>query len=335
MPKRDLSQAQKDFILHLSKSGKNQRQIAGMIGCTQSAVSKIIRAGGQNKPSRCGRKKCTTKRQENALKRVAIKNRFSTTTDLANKWGVSINGGPSRSTTYRRLRMMGFRSRIPASKPLLNKRQKKKRLTWARIHATWTEEDWTKVIWSDESKFCINFGDQHPRVWRKPCERYRPECAKRSVKHPASVMVWGCICSRGTGRLCVLKTTVNSAAYLQVLEHQLLPFIEDLFGDEEVLFQHDLAPAHSARCTTTWLRSHNIPVLEWPANSPDLNIIENVWDIMKRRMRNSRPSTTEEMVQVIKDVWMSITPETIHNLVASLPRRIQAVIDAEGDSTKY
>ena len=56
---------------------------------------------------------------------------------------------------------------------------------------------------------------------------------------------------------------------------------------------------------------------------------------MKRRMRNSRPSTTEEMVQVIKDVWMSITPETIHNLVASLPRRIQAVIDAEGDSTKY
>ena len=84
------------------------------------------------------------------------------------------------------------------------------------------------------------------------------ECAKRSVKHPASVMIWGCICSRGTGRLCVFKTTVNSAAYLQVLEHQLLPSIEDLFGDEEVLFQHDLAPAHSVRCTTTWLRSHNI-----------------------------------------------------------------------------
>ncbi len=61
-----------------------------------------------------------------------------------------------------------------------------------------------------------------------------------------------------------------------------------LFKDADFIFQQDLASAHTAKCTKSWLNDHGVGVLDWPANSPDLNI-ENIWGIVKRKMRNTRP----------------------------------------------
>ena len=76
---------------------------------------------------------------------------------------------------------------------MLNKKQMEKRLKWAKEHGEWTAEDWQKVLFSDESRFCISFGDQGPRVWRQGGETYNHKCVKRSVKFPHSVMVRRCI----------------------------------------------------------------------------------------------------------------------------------------------
>ncbi len=78
---------------------------------------------------------------------------------------------------------------------------------------------WSKVLFSDESKFCISFGNQGPRVWRKSGEAQNPCCLKSSVKFPQSVMIWAAMSSAGVGPLCFLKSTVNAAIYQEILEH--------------------------------------------------------------------------------------------------------------------
>ena len=100
-------------------------------------------------------------------------------------------------------------------------------------------------------------------------------------------------------------------------------------------FQHDLAPAHSAKTTGKWFTDHGITVLNWPANSPDLHPIENLWDIVKRKLRVTRPNTVDELKAAIEASWASITPQQCHRLIASMPRRIEAVISAKGFPTKY
>ncbi len=93
--------------------------------------------------------------------------------------------------------------------------------------------------------------------------------------------------------------------------------------------------AHSAKATSTWFKDHGIPVLNWPANSPDLNPIENLWGIVKRKMRYARPNNAEELKATIRAIWALITPEQCHRLIDSMPRRPAAVIQAKGAPTKY
>ncbi len=226
-----------------------------------------------------------------------------------------------------------FRKR--ATKPLLNQRQRQKRLTWAVEKKNWTVAQWSKVLFSDESKFCISFGNQGPRVWRKSGEAKNPCCLKSSVKFPQSVMIWAAMSSAGVGPLCFLKSTVNAAIYQEILEHFMLPSADKLYGDANFIFQQDLAPAHTAKCTKSWFNDHGVTVLDWPANSPDLNPIENLWGIVKRKMRDTRPNNADYLKATVKETWASIPPQQCHKLITSMPRRIEAVIKAKGAPTKY
>ncbi len=226
-----------------------------------------------------------------------------------------------------------FRKR--ATKPLLNQRQRQKHLTWAVEKNNWTVAQWSKVLFSDESKLCIPFGNQAPRVWRKSGEAQNPCCLKSSVKFPQSVMIWAAMSSAGVGPLCFLKSTVNAAIYQEILEHFMLPSADKLYGDADFIFQQDLAPAHTAKATKSWFNNHGVTVLDWPANSPDLNPIENLWGIVKRKMRNKRPKNADELKATIKATWASIPPQQCHKLITSMPRRIEAVIKAKGAPTKY
>ncbi|KAL0193943.1 hypothetical protein M9458_012239, partial [Cirrhinus mrigala] len=223
---------------------------------------------------------------------IVEKDRFQTLGDLRKQWTES-GVETSRATVYRRVQELGYRCRIPQVKPLLNQKQRQKRLAWATEKQHWT-------------------------VAQKTREREMPKCLKSSVKYPQSVMVWG-----------AMSAAVNAASYQEILEHFMLPSAEKLYGDEDFIFQHDLAPAHSAKTTGKWFTDHGITVLNWPANSPDLNPIENLWDIVKRKLRDARPNTLDELKAAIEASWASITPQQCHRLIASMPRRIEAVISAK------
>ncbi len=129
---------------------------------------------------------------------------------------------------------------------------------------------WSKVLFSDESKFCISFGNQGPRVWRKSEEAQNPCCLKSSVKFPQSVMIWAAMSSAGVGPLCFLKSTVNAAIYQEILEHFMLPSADKLYGDADFIFQQDLAPAHTAKGTKSWFNDQGVGYawlaskLAWP-----------------------------------------------------------------------
>ncbi len=194
---------------------------------------------------------------------------------------------------------------------------------------------WSKVLFSDESKFCISFGSQGPRVWRKSGEAQNPCCLKSSVKFPQSVMIWAAMSSAGVGPLYFQKSTVNAAIYQEILEHFMLPSADKLYGDADFIFQQDLAPAHTAKGTKSWFNDHGVTVLDWPANSPDLNPIDNLWGIVKRKMRDTRPNNADELKATVKETWASIPPQQCHKLITSMPRRIEAVIKAKGAPTKY
>ncbi len=222
-----------------------------------------------------------------------------------------------------------------STKPLLNQRPRQKRLTWAVEKNNWTVAQWSKVLFSDESKSCISFGNHGPRVWRKSGEAQNPCCLKSSVKFPQSVMIWAAMSSAGVGPLCFLKSTVNAAIYQEILEHFMLPSADKLYGDADFIFQQDLAPAHTAKGTKSWFNDHGVTVLDWPANLPDLNPIENLWGIVKRKMRDTRPNNADELKATVKETWASIPPQQCHKLITSMPRRIEAVIKAKWAPTKY
>ncbi len=154
------------------------------------------------------------------------------------------------------------------------------------------------------------------------------------MKFPQSVMVWAAMTSVGVGPLCFLKSTVNAAIYQDILEHFMLPSADQLFKDADI-FQQDLAAAHNAKSTKSWFNDHGVTVLDWPVKSPDLNPIENIWGIVKRKMRDTRPNNADDPKNAIKATWVSITPEQCHSLIASMPRRIDAVTHAKRGPTKY
>ncbi len=282
-----LTVVQKTIIDTLHKEGKPQTFIAKEAGCSQSAVSKHVnrKLSGRKK---CGRKRCTTNRENRSLVRIVKQMRFKNLGELHKEW-TEAGVKASRATTHRRVNEFGF------SCP-------QRRLTWAKEKKNWTVTQWSKVLFSDESKFCISFGNQGPRVWRKGGEAHSPSYLKSSVKFPQSVMIWGVMPSAGVGPLCFLKTNVTAPVYQEILEHFMLPSADQLFKDADFIFQQDLAPAHTAKSTNGCINEH-ICWCAWLASKlprPEPHTVSI--GIVKSKMRNKRPKkNADELKATVKE----------------------------------
>ncbi len=241
----DLTVVQKTIIDTLHKERKPQTFITKEAGCSQSAVSKHVnrKLSGMKK---CGRKRCTTNREKHSLMRIVKQNRFKNLGEL-HKESTEAGVKASRATTHRRVKEFGYSCQ--------------RCLTWAKEKKNWTVAQWSKVLFSYEIKFCISFGNQGPRVWRKCGEAHSPSCLKSSVKFPQSVMIWGAMSSAGVGPLRFLETNVTAPVYQDILEHFMLPSAGQLFKDADFIFQQDLAPAHTAKSTKSWLNDHGVVFL--------------------------------------------------------------------------
>ncbi len=131
--------------------------------------------------------------------RIVKQNRFKNLGELHKEW-TEAGVKASRATTHRCVKEFGYSFR-------------QRCLTWAKEKKNWTIAQWSKVLFSDESKFCISFGNQGPRVWRKGGEAHSPSCFKSSVKFPQFVMIWGAMSSAGVCPLHFFKTNVTAPVY--------------------------------------------------------------------------------------------------------------------------
>jgi hypothetical protein len=226
-------------------------------------------------------------------------------------------------------------SRSTAQKPLLTAAMKKKRLAFAKKYIDWTPEQWSRVMFSDESTFrCIRATKTKVR---RPMgsDRYDSRYTVKTVKHPESLMVWGSFSGAvGRGGIFFLpkNTTMNSERYQQTLEDHLLPFMQI---HQCTHFLQDGAPCHASKKTKAFLAEQPFSVMDWPGNSPDLNPIENLWNIMKEGLKKKDIGSAPKLQAELKKLWVSLDLVMLRNLSDSMPRRLQMVLDAKGEMTKY
>ena len=296
---------------------------------------------------RSGRPKKTTPRSDRELCLNSRRNRWKTAPELrqdCNLLNVHV------STVKRRLCDRGLNGRIARRKPKLTADHKRRRLEFARAHVNWTREQWSQVLWSDESRFVLYQNDKRRQYVRRLVgEEYHEQCVQPTVKHGGTgIMVWGCMSRAGLGQCVRVEGNINQFVYLDILEDVMLPSAHYLIGPD-FMFQHDNAPSHTARTVRNWLANPapdalvedgvdwNIDVIDWPAQSPDLNPIEHLWDHIEREIsRVEAPrGGLNGLFARVQEIWDEIDLEVVEKLVDSMPERCQAVINNRGSYTRF
>ncbi len=275
-------------ILLLRKDKLSYRAIADAVGIASSTVYDIVkRSGGTDdcygvKPKQ-GRPRIFTVNDARIAARKIATTECRDATDVQRKTFPRV----SPATVRRALEREGLKACIPRSKPLITVANIKKRWIWSFQHIEWTVEDWQQVVFLDESKFNLVGSDGRRYVWRKPGQELDKRFVKKNVKHGSgSIMVWGCVTSKGVGRLRRIDGIMDSAVYVDILNKEYLGTLKDHgYKVKDIYFQQDGDPKHRSKFTSEWMKKKRIDLLPWAPSSPDMNIIEHVWDHLDRLVR--------------------------------------------------
>jgi len=148
-------------------------------------------------------------------------------------------------------------------------------------------------------------------------------------------MVWAGFGYAGKSPLCFIPTRTNAEIYIELLETVLTEFAVYLYGDEWI-FQQDNVPIHTARKTKDFLAARKIPLLQWPAISPDLNPIEDLWGILSNKVyKNGQFDTVNDLKKALIKEWDQINPTTLQDLATSTPNRINQIFIKKGKYINY
>lgn len=218
-------------------------------------------------------------------------------------------------------------------KPHLKEVHKAKRIEWARNKIGW-DEKWKNIVFSDEKKFNLDGPDGFACYWHD----LRKDEVVFSKRHTGggSLMIWGAFSFYGKASLRIITTTMDQYVYQEVLSDHLLPFLDDipLLAARDAVFMQDNARIHTACSTIEWLKNNQIQVMDWPAYSPDLNPIENVWGILARRVyvNGKQFDTIPELKSAVIDAWDKLTSEDLKPFILSMKNRVADVLIKRGET---
>lgn len=236
----------------------------------------------------------------------------------------------SQGTVQTAIKKLGLRRVKLQKKPKLTEAQVAKRLEFAEVKRTKTF--WRRVLFTDETMLVLEPPPSHVYI-----SANNPIPIAPHSKYSPKIMVWGGISWYGkTGLFLVTKgESVNSDRYQEVLEEAwpTLPFPSSV----DWIFQQDGAKCHTSRSTLQYLeedkKAEVLP--DWPANSPDLNCIENLWYTFKERVYRRNFKTVDGLFRVAQDEWNKIELSEIQKLISSMPNRLRQVVERQGRHSDY
>ena len=368
MPKKILPATKWEIAVLSKKEGYNHSRIARETGvsrhCVAATLANYQRSGNSDAtylPPRDVKKTATTPQQDAQLIRLCKAEPFLKPREL--KARLSLHG-VSLTTVKRRLREAGLNGYHAPSKPSLTDNHKAERLRFAMMHLPTNfnmarfpnyEEmelntnyrfcDWDKVVFSDESMICSSASGGVTWVRRPRNKRWEAKyILDNTSSSRVTCMVWGYITKNGLGELIRLKGRNNARKYQEeVLIKYVKPFMD---AHPDLMFQQDNCPIHRAHTNRNWLDEEKIRVLDgWPAKSPDLNLIEQVWHQLKKELegemtgfKGAYPKRQDQLWVKVHAAWerlRSKDPPVVKALYRSMGKRIAYVLDKQGASTPY
>ncbi|UYV77274.1 hypothetical protein LAZ67_15000313 [Cordylochernes scorpioides] len=296
------------MVIGLKRAGWSIRQIAADTHLGASTVHRLWRRwleqGNVAIYRNVGATRVTSARVDRRILRQAVAAPQATCTAILQHVQDTLDHFISTRTISRRLVANGLHSCRPLRRLPLTPPNRRQRLEWCRARSTWMTE-WHRVVFSDESRFCLSNDSRPVRVWRRRGER----------SNPAAIV------ERPTG-------TMTAQQYVDgVLRPVTLPYLQ---GVPNALYQQDNARPHTARISQQALQY--VHMLPWPPYSPDLSPIEHVWNIIGSRLHAlPQPRSEDELWQMVEREWRAIPQDAIRTLIDSLPRRVAACIAVRVD----
>ncbi|GFX64354.1 transposable element Tcb2 transposase [Trichonephila clavipes] len=245
----------------------------------------------------------------------------------------------SRFTVARRLLGGGgLFARRPVRCVPLTPAHRRRRSLWCREHRNWRDNEWGRVLFTDESRFSLSSDSHRILIWRERGSRNHPSnIIERDRYGGRGVFVWGGIMLGSRTDLHIFDAgSVNGTRYCNEM---LLSYVRLFRGAMglQFLFMDGNAPCHRTVAAEQLLESEDIERMDWPARSPDLNPIEHVWDFLGRRLaaRTLPPVTIRELRLALQDEWAAMSQQLIDTLILSMGRRCETYLAVRGDHIPY
>ena len=329
-----LTEAHKWGIITLHRDGQKKEDIAKKMDCSVKAVTHWINQHAANETvkekHRTGRKRKTDENTNINIAVTAEVEPFKKPKNIKAALDLDV----SRRTVDRRLIEAGKPGRVAIKEHDYTPVQLRARVSFGEGYKRWTKEDWSLVLFSDETH--IDLG-QHGQIWvRRPVgEMYNPEYMAHKDPHPERVSVWACISSRGLGGIDIFTDNLDGPLLKNILQEHLVQAAHRLFPPGAWWLLWDNAPNHYAVIVSRWMHNHGISLVDFRSYSPDLNPIENFWNDLKRRVETHNATNTTELQQHIMIEWENTDLEFLAKIVDSMPDRCKAVIASEGHKIPY
>lgn len=342
---RQMTDAERWRALGMVEAGMSIRAVARQFGRNHKTIRKLLSKSRETgsvahaNQGRRGHLRSTTARADRRLLRTVRGRPTLPATLLRLMWGERSRRGNvlSAQTIRRRLREAGLRSRKMRRRPRLSPAHFASREQWAMQRIHWRQQQWRRVIFTDESRFRLFQADGRTRVWREPRQEMLQQNVQCADTQSASVHVWAGITLHSRTELVFLDANVDANVYAQLLQTNLLPFVNAAFGGvANCILQDDNAPPHRAAAVTQLKEQLQLRALRWPSRSPDMNPIEHVWDFLKRTIqRENPPQNVMQLRQAIADAWQRLPQDFLRRLILGMPRRVSALLRARGGHTRY